>query len=105
MLCCPKIFLLQVFFLINSLQNNKILNWPNSKALKKKIKLAKMMIFILVREFTVKNLCEKEKMLVTSIFSFSHNVFIRLLTQGCYKSRHCGKGLSLKKATYAPMLG
>ena len=30
-----------------------------------------------------KTLWEKEKMLVTSIFSFSHNVFKRLLSKGC----------------------
>ena len=33
-------------------------------------------------------------MLVTSIFSFSHNVCKRLLFQGCQKSRLCGKGLT-----------
>ena len=32
-------------------------------------------------------------MLVTSIFSFFHNVFKRLLPQGCQKSGLCGKGL------------
>ena len=35
-----------------------------------------------------------EKMLVTSIFSFSHNVFKRLLNQGRYKSVLCGKELT-----------
>ena len=42
----------------------------------------------------VKTLREKEKMLVTSIFSFSHNVFKRLLFQGCLKSKLCGKELT-----------
>ena len=32
-------------------------------------------------------------MLVTSIFSFSHNVFNRLLSKRCEKSGLCGKGL------------
>ena len=32
-------------------------------------------------------------MLVTSIFSFSHNVFKRHLSQGCLKSELCGKEL------------
>ena len=32
-------------------------------------------------------------MLVTSIFSFSHSVFTRLLSQGCLKSRFCGNYL------------
>ena len=40
-------------------------------------------------------------MLVTSIFSFSHNVFKRLLSQGRQKSGLCGKELMtlLKKAS------
>ena len=33
-----------------------------------------------------KTLQYKEKMLFTSIFSFSHNVLKRLLSQGCLKS-------------------
>ena len=36
---------------------------------------------------------EKEKMLVTSIFSFSHNIFKRHLPQGLEKSGLCGKEL------------
>ena len=32
-------------------------------------------------------------MLVTKIFSFSHNVFERPLSQGRYQSGLCGKGL------------
>ena len=35
----------------------------------------------------------KEKMLVTSIFSFSHSVFKKLFSQGL-KSRLCGKELN-----------
>ena len=35
-------------------------------------------------------------MLVTSIFSFSHNVFKRLLSQGRQKAALCGKGLRVK---------
>ena len=43
----------------------------------------------------VKNIVvEKEKMLVTSIFSFSHNVFQSLLSQSPQKLRLCGKELS-----------
>ena len=38
---------------------------------------------------------EKEKMKVTSIFSFSHNVFKSILSQGCYRSGLCGKELTL----------
>ena len=36
---------------------------------------------------------KKEKMLVTSIFSFSHNVFKRLHSQDRYRSELCGKVL------------
>ena len=36
-------------------------------------------------------LCEKEKMLVTSIFSFSRNVFKKLLFQGCEQPGFVGK--------------
>ena len=36
---------------------------------------------------------EKEKMLVTSIFSFSHNIVKRLLSQGRQKSGLCGEEL------------
>ena len=42
-------------------------------------------------------LWEKEKMLVISIFSYSHNVFKRLLFQGHLKSGLCDRGL--KKVT------
>ena len=41
----------------------------------------------------VKNVVEKEKMLATSILSFSHNVFKMPLSQGCIKSGLCGKEL------------
>ena len=41
----------------------------------------------------LKTLWEKEKMLVTSIFSFSLNVFKRLFTQGRLKSGWFGKEL------------
>ena len=40
---------------------------------------------------------EKEKMLVTSIFSFSHNVFKSLLLQGPKKSELCGKEVSKQR--------
>ena len=42
----------------------------------------------------VKTLWEKEKLLVTSNFSFSHSVFKRLVSQGCQKVSLCGNGLS-----------
>ena len=42
---------------------------------------------------TVENIGEKEKMLVTNIFSYCNNVFKRLLSMGRQKSSLCGKGL------------
>ena len=39
---------------------------------------------------------EKEKLLVTSNFSFSHSVFNRLVSQGCQKVSLCGNGLSVE---------
>ena len=44
-----------------------------------KCNVAKMMIFVFDSS---EKLWEKEKMLVTSIFSFSHNVFRWLFSQG-----------------------
>ena len=41
----------------------------------------------------VENIVGKGEMLVTSIFSFSHNVFKRLLSQGRTNSWLRGKGL------------
>ena len=42
-----------------------------------------------------KILREKEKLLVTSNFSFSHRVFRRLVLQTCKKQGLFGKGLNL----------
>ena len=42
-----------------------------------------------------KTLWEKEKLLVTSNFSFSHSVFKRLVSQGSQKVSLCGIGLIL----------
>ena len=44
-----------------------------------------------------KTLWEKEKLLVTSNFSFSHSVFKRLVSQGRQKASLCGNGLNTKK--------
>ena len=41
----------------------------------------------------VETLWEKEKLLVTSNFSFSHSVFKRLVSQGRQKVSLCGNGL------------
>ena len=42
----------------------------------------------------LKTLWEKEKLLVTSNFSFSHSVFKRLVSQECQKVSLCRKGLT-----------
>ena len=54
------------------------------------MEFGKMMIFVFDKFET---LWEKVKMLVTCIFSFSHNVFKRLFTQGRQKSGLYGKEL------------
>ena len=41
----------------------------------------------------VENTVEKEKLLVTSNFSFSHSVFKRIVSQGSQKVSLCGNGL------------
>jgi hypothetical protein len=46
-----------------------------------------------------KTLWEKEKMLVTSVFSFSDNVFKRRIHWGLQKSLLWGKGLTLSLLT------
>ena len=43
---------------------------------------------------------EKEKLLVTSNFSFSHSVFRRLVSQRRQKVSLCGNGLTLSQTTY-----
>ena len=43
-----------------------------------------------------KMLWEKEKLLITSNFSFSHSVFKRLVSQGRQKVSLCGNGLKKK---------
>ena len=48
--------------------------------------------FVFSRE---ENMCEKDKTLVISIFSFSHNVFKRLHCQGCSNCLFCDRGLDL----------
>ena len=44
-----------------------------------------------------KTLWEKEKLLVTSNFSFSHSVFTRLVLQTCKDNGLFGKGLNLDR--------
>ena len=72
------------FIYINSLPNDKNVGLSKLKALAdNKINMVRKFKSVLGRvENTVGKLWEKEKMLVTSIFSFSHNVFKRLFFQG-----------------------
>ena len=67
-------------FSLNSLPNNKILGQSNSKDIAdNKIHVTHVTNFVLGR---IENIVGMEKMLVTSIFSFSHNVFKMPLCQG-----------------------
>ena len=66
---------------VNSLPNNKILDWSNLKAFADdKMNLNEKLKVVLQR---LENILGKEKMLVTNIFSYSQNVFKNLLFQGC----------------------
>ena len=68
------------FLRLNPLLKDTILDWSKLKAFADdKINVTKKFNFVLGR---VENIVEKKKkMLVTSIFSFSHNVFKSLLLQ------------------------
>ena len=68
------------------------LSWSKLKAFAdSKINVTKKLKFLLER---IENIMwEMEKMLVTSIFSFSHNVFKRLVIQSHESLRLCGKEL------------
>ena len=72
--------------LLNSLPNNKILDCSNLKAFADdKMKVLKMITFVFDWTFLfdrIENIVGKGEMLVTSIFSFSVNVFKRVVTQG-----------------------
>ena len=66
--------------MVNSLPEDRILDWSKLKAFADdKIKVLGVKIFGFDR---YENIMEKEKMLVTCIFSFSLNVFKRVFTQG-----------------------
>ena len=77
--------LLADFLCITSLPNDNILDRTKLKAFADvKLNDAKMMISLFYR---VENIVGKEKMLVTSIFSFSLNVFQSVLSWGSLKVR------------------
>ena len=76
---------------VNSLPNDSFLTGPYSKHLQRTNQI--LLKLWILSWIGLKTLWEKEKMLVTSIFSFSHNVFKSFLFQGCLKSGLFGKGL------------
>ena len=77
--------LLADFLCITSIPNDNILDCTKLKAFADvKLNDAKMMISLFYR---VENIVGKEKMLVTSIFSFSLNVFQSVLSWGSLKVR------------------
>ena len=80
----------------NSLPNDNSLDLTKFKAFAdNNLNVAKMVISLSLTE--QKTHREKKKMLVTSIFSFSYNVFKRLPFQGRLKSGLYGKELSSVK--------
>ena len=66
---------------VNPLPDDKISDFSKLKAFADdKMNVAKMMIYVFDRP---ENIVGKGKMLVTSIFYFSHNVFKKPFPQGC----------------------
>ena len=57
----------------------------------KNFNVVKLIFFYCKKE--LQTFFEKQKMLVTGVFSFSNNVFKRLLPQGCWKMDLCVKRL------------
>ena len=76
---------------LNNFPNNKFLGWSEMRGLaNNKINATEKLKVVLE---SIDILWEMENVLVTSIFSFSYNIFKRLLCQ-CHKnSGLCGKGL------------
>ena len=73
----------------NSLQNNNILEYTKLQELADyKINVIQKLKFVMGREG--ETVWEKEKVLVTSIFSFTNNVFKTFLFQICEKLGLCG---------------
>ena len=82
--------------MVQSLPKDKIFDLSKLKAVADdKSNVTKIMIYVFSR---AENIVGKEKMLVTSIFSFSYNVFKRPFPQECQKLGLYGKGLTLYTA-------
>ena len=77
--------------MINPFPHGKILDLTKLKAFADdKLSVTKMIISVFDR---VENIVGKGGIACTSNFSFSHNVFKRLLSQRCQKVSLCGNGL------------
>ena len=77
-----------IFFEFNPLTHGKFLGWSKILSIRNnEMMMAEKLKFVSGR---VENIMEKEKMLVTSILSFSHNVFKGLFPQRHQKSIFCG---------------
>ena len=75
----------------NPFPHDKILDLTKLKAFAdEKLNVSKMIISVFDR---VENIVGKGEIACTSNFSFSHNVFKRLLSQRCQKVSLCGNGL------------
>ena len=83
---------------INPFPNDKFLTRPNSKSLKMTISNWMKMAESYGNRY--KTLGEKEQLLVTSNFSFSHSIFKRLVLQTRKNQGLFGKGLSVKNFQY-----
>ena len=78
---------------VNPFPHNKILDQTKLKAFaNNKLNLTKMIISVFDG---VENIVGKGKIACTSNFSFSHNVFKRLLSQTRQEVSLCGNGLTL----------
>ena len=80
-----------MFLMLNPLPDDKFWTLPNCKNLQTTISNLMKMTECYPNRY--KTLWEKEKLLVTSNFSFSHSVFKRLVSQGRLKVLLCGNGL------------
>ena len=81
-------------------QTTKFLTLPNWKTLQ--MTISNLMKMEESSSNRYKTLWEKEKLLVTSNFSFSHNVFKRLILQACKNQGLFGQGLSILLPEHGP---
>ena len=84
----------QILDSFNPLPDDKFKTLPNWKSLQTTI--SNLMKMAESYPNGLKTLREKEKLLVTSNFSFSHSVFKRLVSQGHQIVLLCGNGLNWK---------